>query len=383
MQEDIIKNNTEYNYGKTKTDKAKSGSVLIGVLIIAAITALLGIARLSLYKNQVEQRTKRSERLRVQTATRTGVAVLKSADTIYSLPQVSNHYTFASDAWPNDFVLTPATRIFPHAATEFDAIEQLSVSWTDEEGITRKGLELGNGASKPDDIERKHIDIPVSSVPDILWDSSPYGLNYSALYASIYNSPNDPSDIIRFAITPLGMPLTQEKGGPAQAPYAIWLEQITDKNQTSVNVLCRELNNTQKVIYTEEIPAAASKGIHLNKNRLALLSLTPVKPGLEGIYPDKEHASSYLSAHFTTNFLDQCKKSGGIRLSLEVQIKADRSKIPDKTKAVNRFWAVTTTHPYHYEIFVYDKKSEEMRRTTVVHVSSDTPPKVMTLDTHH
>ena len=373
-------------------DNPESGSVLLSVLIVAAIAILLGFGRLALFRSQVALRVDRAARLRETTATQSALAWLRDFNDASRLPAETNAFSFPLQGWPNDFLVAPAPRVFPSRPADFERILAEAAAWKDADGIERSVLALGDGEGKVGDNVTRAFDIALADTDGVLWDAPLHGRRYLALFADVFSPSPGVGDIIRLGLTPLGkaLPAAGATGAAAAVP-AIWLEQRPVDEGADVRVLRRDGAIESAVLLASRRPPGTSKGLQLVGGRLALVEAMPTEiGGLHGHYAAHEVASASLPAAFASDFLTACRNAGGIRLTLQVEILADRSKLTAEQRklAVNRFWGVSIAPTYEYEIAVRRKRGEDAPFEVATPVAVDPVPQtdgrlhVTTLDAH-
>ena len=372
-------------------DNPESGSVLLSVLIVATIAVLLGFGRLALFRNQVARRVNRSTRLRETSATQSALAWLHDFNDAGRLPAETNAFSFPSNGWPADFLVAPAPRVFPSRPADFERILAEATSWRDANGIEQSVLALGDGEGKVGDKVTRAFDIRLGDADGVLWDAPLHGRRYFALFADIFSPSPGVGDIVRLGLTPLGKPLPADAAGATGAVPAIWLEQRPDEGGAAVRVLRREGSAETVVLTAPRRPPGTSKGLQLVGGRLALVEAMPTESGgIHGLHAAHEVAAASLPSAFATDFLAACRNAGGMRLTLQVVIHADRTKLtPEQRKqAVNRFWGVTISPSYEYEIAVRRPRADGATLEVATPVAVDPVPgpdgrlRVTSLDAH-
>ena len=355
-----------------KRQGGKSGSVLIAVLVIAAVAMLLGLGRLASFERQVALRVDREARLRRLLASRSAIAWLNAKESLEDLPNETNRIDFVSGERPSSFIVSPTRFVFPETAAEVDYVRSGSTE-IEFGGIKYRMTVVGDDKSVGGDVARAQpVDVALADCPDALWTDSLYGLRYLALAHEVFSPENGVGDTIRFALTPRGQGFSDAAGGGSLARWAIWLVQRPRPEGGSlVEVFRRE--NGGGDIRCLNAPVAAqpalAKGLQLAGGRVGAIVCQPVSEGLvDSLYPAHEIASCRLPASFVTNFTAACRENGGIELSLEATI-CDREKFAAKGDTCrNAFWGVAIARTYDYEIAARRGVREDapFERATVV-----------------
>lgn len=366
---------------KAHVGNPESGSVLVGVLIIATIVIMLGLGRLNDFRHKVALRADRAARLREVSATQSAIAWLeRCAASSSSLPLGTNEFVFVDsagvrqDGWPNDFSVRPADWIFPAGAEDIENLLGASVVARDEGGIEHRVIECGNASSQVGDVVKwPGVDVASEGHEGLLWTDSVYGARYAALFAGIFTPAAGVGDVIRFALTPHGREFSVKAKSGEAAPPALWLEQMPTERGVSVSVMIRDGNTFAKCLTCANLDPSTTKGLQIAGTRVALIEGLPTIEGPRGFYDFRELAAGTLSPNSVSNFVDACKSSGGLRFSIEAEIKADRSKYKTALPC-NRFWGVSAMPSYEYEILVKGKDAEGFAISTYVDVDSTSSP---------
>lgn len=382
---------------KIPRDNPKSGQVVVGVLIFAAIVILLGLGRLNVFQRQVARRADRQVRLRETLAAESALSWLAACGDVGALPMETNCFAFKDGAWPDDsgrfkeggwpsdFCIRPAQRVFPVDGAERERVLGQSANWTSGSGsggVTYRVVECGNDKSEVGEtVAWPGVDIPLDGLRNPLWVDSVFGLRYAVLFADICSPADGVGDILRFALTPGGTTLSQ---GDAKAKNALWLEQAPlPDGRTSVVVKYRDGGGDIQCISNSTAVGGLSKGLQLAGARVALVECVPREPGLQGLYAARELASAMLPSAVVSNFVESCRAANGLRLSIEADIKADRANpaFSGKSKC-NFFWGVSVMPPYEYEILVRHHAVKTYETATFVAVEPSAPIRLRTYDAH-
>ncbi len=353
----------------------QSGSVLIAVLVVAAVAMLLGFGRLASFERQVALRIDREARLRRLLASRSAIAWLNACGDLAHLPTETNRIDFVSGERPSAFIVAPSRFVFPETAAEVDYVRSGSTE-IDIGGIKYRLTALGDAKSaKGDVVKAEPVAVAFADCPDALWTDSLYGLRYLALAHEVFAPENGVGDDIRFALTPRGQGFSGGTGGGRRADWAIWLEQRPKADGGAVVELFRREGGGGDIRCLDApvaVQPGLAKGLQLAGGRLGAIVCQPVAEGLvDGLYPAHEIASCRLPATFVTNFTAACRDCGGIELTLEATL-CDRSKFAARGDACrNAFWGVAVAPAFDYAIAVRRGVGEDAPFETATVVAID------------
>ena len=359
-------------------------SLILSVLLLAAITILAGFGRLAMYRNQVKLRLDREREIQQEFATRSVMRWLESyyEENDQDLPSGDVPFRFPTVRGDIGALLCPADPVFPrkNAPSDFDigktgrnelpfggyvtATPGLRVVARDE-NAGESVVCLADKTSSTHDVNSLAIDIAETRAP-ALWTDSDFGLRYLVYITDFCRQ--DPgvadSDLLRFSVTPLETPLRAEGGTPA-ARFAIWVEQDIPEGweTTGAAVQKARLRLFAKApdivgsgslggtcISSATVEADKSKGIQLASTMASLIQQEKASVGSD-IRATTTYATIDLDKAvrkgFTAEFAHACRE--GVRLTVEVEVRRPRSdEATDKEfKTAIRKIAVTPAYEYY------------------------------------
>ena len=403
----------------------ESGATLIlSVMLLAAITVLVGLGRVAMYRNQVKLRLDREREIQQEFATRSAMRWLETFGD--GLPAESVPFVFPTVRGNIGVVLRPADPVFPrrNVAGDFDIGKEgrnslSSVGYVSaSDGVVVESSEKGIVAKMSDkdrnaEIGGVHvlaIDIDESRAA-ALWTDNAYGLRY-LIYLTDFCKP-DPgrydSDLLKFALTPKNASFGAS-GGQSGSSYAIWMTQDISKDHSvsgsaatsaRLRLYARGTHGTgvesRLLSDVETFARDGSKGFQLSSTKASLAAQK-----LAGIDNDairKTHNYPVVDLEekmwkgFVEDFEAACRDSGGVRLTAELEVRRERvSQDPEKDvddyKTYVSKIAVTPAYEFETELAWTERggdKTEEI--STVIRVDpgvrgDDDPAHSVTYDTH-
>lgn len=413
------------------TDCSRSGaSLILAVLLLAAITVLIGFGRLAMYRNQVKLRLDREREIQQELATRSAMRWLETHRTDDALPSEDVAFRFPTLRGDIGVTLCPADPVFPrrNEAGDFD-IGKPDRNSLSSGGYVHADSSIEIGTSKNNLVVKladKEINADVGKDPvglaiDIddsraaaLWTDSDYGLRYLVHVTDFcqQNPGVHDSDILRFALTPKGKPL-HPSGGSPQSQYAIWMEQVRPKEweveagtatSAKLFLMAREpgmVNDGSVLLSTAETRSADNaKGFQLASTKASLLqqelaSDTPDSIRATRTYPVVD-LEKQMGTGFVEGFAKACEAAGGVRLTVEVEVQRPRPQAEDGTIVEDTFKtyvsriAVTPAYEYTTELAWSERNGNRTEETSTfircdpgVHGESDEGTiSTVTYDTH-
>ena len=354
-----------------------SGATLIlSVLLLAAITVLVGFGRLAMYRNQVKLRLDREREIQQELATRSAMRWLEAC-AAKSMPNDPRTFLFPTVRGDIVTTLVPANPIFPaHGNPDhFDILDEWRCSLgaydyvsylsqthgSPEQGKTEEGPDGSRGTLRladEGDTGEIRLDLPLGNGDKaVLWTERDSGLRYLVNIESFApGTVNSPSDHLRMAITPSGQAVWAMSGAEKKSEYAIWIDQYAQSGTGSVTL---ELHARKTASGDEKLGLVVgrdpdkSKGIQLAGTTVSIIDQALVM----GEDPNKirrteipltEDLDQRMGEGFTEAFHKVCKDAGGIRLTVQVE-SSPKPDVPADDKAKNTVISQISIRPaYEY-----------------------------------
>ena len=342
----------------------ESGATLIlSVLLLAAITVLVGFGRLAMYRNQVKLRLDREREIQQELATRSVMRWLETCQA-GTLPNTTNTFAFETIRGNIATLLIPADPIFPKHGnnSHFDILDSKRNSIDNYPYVVYVSNSQANptvGQSKDESREtlllakegtvgELRLDLPLSD--GVLWTDTEYGLRYLVNVEDFARgSSKSPSDHLRFAITPFGQDAWD------QGTRAIWFDQYASGGDTRVTL---ELH--AKAPGKPDVKLGTVSGLDGDKSKgiqLAASSASLIDQGIIGTdrnpnairrsdIPLTVDLDTMMGERFTENFRDACTE--GIRITVQVEA-SEKPDIADDDRAKNTAISQISVRPaYEY-----------------------------------
>lgn len=409
----------------------RSGAaVLLSVLLLAAITLLVGFGRCHMYRNQVRLRLDRQREVQQELATRSTLQWLMKPgrkDEL-SLPYEDEKFSFSTVRGGIRVTLHPADPVFPRRQEtgdfdirtagrndmdRYDYVksrnnERFVLTQRQSDDETAWALTLANKNSETGQTHGFWVDIADSRVA-ALWTDSDFGLRYLA-YVNHFcaSTPGvSDSDLLRFSLTPLGT-------DPETASYAIWMEQDVPSNLGAVGgsaetarlrLFARWPGNGPKsvresLLAEETVRRDKSKGFQLAATKATIVQqyIANNEP-FQSIRATKTFGVVDLDETMGSGFVEQFAAAcgDGIRLTVDLEVRRPRDAgetLDDYDTAVSK---IAVTPAYEYSTILawgepdgsFTRVAEEMstvvRCNPVIHGGIGNDPNALTTvtyDTH-
>lgn len=333
-----------------KSDPRSGAALVLSVLLLAAITVLVGFGRLAMYRNQVKLRLDREREIQQELATRSSMRWLQTMGASEELPSEKVPFLYKTSRGNMSVTLIPAEPVFPRSAVAGDF--DIGTSGRNELPFgdyvnttggsipiakTDKGLVAQlSDRDNNNEIGSFHglsIDIADSRAP-ALWTDSDYGLRY-LVYLTDFCRADDgvhDSDILRYALTPFGASF-RASSGTLPSPYAIWVEQDVPKEASgttarlSLYVKSPELSEPLKLDSVMLDSRDGSKGFQIAASKVMLIQ-QDVASNTGTIRRTRTYTVRDLEETVVTGFVNafsqKCFAAGGIRLTAEVEVRRPR-----------------------------------------------------------
>lgn len=362
----------------------ESGATLIlSVLLLAAITVLVGFGRLAMYRNQVKLRLDREREIQQELATRSAMRWLEVQKT---KPTGVSSFYFETIRGNIGVILEPAIPVFPNpkiGSEHYDIAKSgnnkpdyvtfsQSPNYVPHEeqqsGANYKELVFGDYSTKSGKCG-VYIDL-TPQLAQALWTETDYGLRYLVYVADICKQMSGESDgdKLRLCLTPYQQAFEGDgRPGTHVADCAIWMEEVRPKNETETSDKARiSLHARQRLGQDEtfrdkngnssfSVLADLSKGFQLASTKAALIQQrTPQTENIDTVRKTDTHAVFDMDEVMGSGFVESFQKAceNGVRLSLELVIQRPRSELEDELlqkgfrTAVTRI-AVTPAYEYY------------------------------------
>ena len=349
----------------------RGASLVLSVLLLAAITILVGFGRLAMYRNQVKLRLDREREIQQEFATR---SVMRWLETCRAgmLPNSTNIFAFESVRGDIETLLIPADPIFPKHGNlgHFDILDERRndianygyVAYASRtQGAPTPGTSI-DGKRQTLLLAREgnsgeiRMDLPLTG--GTLWTETDYGLRYLVNIEDFARgTAKSASDRLRFAITPFGQAAWDAFGAESPASRAIWFEQYAPAGETRVTLeLHAKTPGTPDVLLgtVTERDGDKSKGIQLAGSSVSIIDQgiigTDRNPNVtrRSEIPLTKDLDKIMGDGFTDAFRDSCKAANGIRLSVQV-VASQKPDIADDDRAKNTAISQISVRPaYEY-----------------------------------
>ena len=340
-----------------KSDPRSGAAIVLSVLLLAAITVLVGFGRLAMYRNQVKLRLDRVREIQQEFATRSAVLWLETVPEDDGLPSESVPFVFPTVRGDMGVTLEPAEPVFPRKAVpgDFDISKsgRNSIPFDNyvfaSEGVGQPVvyndgvyLTLADETTSPGVVRSFWADIDKTRA-NALWTDSDFGLRYLVYVPHFCKQTPDEysSDLLRFAITPKDAAL-ESSGGTPRSAYAIWVEQeipkeMKDSGSTATaaelslwvrapGLYGDESHLGGKFLAKAKVRADKSKGLQLASTKASLVQQLIANDRPDAIRSTATYAvldlDEKLGTGFTKKFAEQC--NDGIRLTTQIVVRRPR-----------------------------------------------------------
>ena len=331
-----------------KRDPRSGAALILSVLLLAAITVLVGFGRLAMYRNQVKLRLDREREIQQELATRSVVRWLETEKETAPAEEVG--FDFSTVRGNLSVALCPAEPVFPrrNMADDYDVgvngrndasippyrdyVTLSSKIPSPQASADGYKLVIADRGNSVGDVQGMAIDISSERVPAV-WTDSDFGLRYLAYVEDFCSqtSTND-SDCLRFGITPFGGQLFSN-AGISESPFAIWVQQHRPKEwaddpdragKALISLHFRFADQSGRIhsvtAGVQEVDAVKSKGFQLASTKASIVQQEVLQFGR-----DKLRSTSTLGTidmdektgmAFSRTFSELCRQ--GIRLTVDV-----------------------------------------------------------------
>ena len=338
------------------TSRESGATLILSVMLLAAITVLVGLGRLAMFRSQARLRLDREREIQQEFATRSALRWLETLKDGQALPSEDVPFVFPTLRGDMGVVLRPAEPVFPRKGVsgDFDLSKSgrndipfggyvggsslLGQPESADDG-TYCQLRMADENSTVGETRTLFVDIAKTRV-DTLWTDSDFGLRYLVTVTHFCEQTpgSSASDLLRFSMTPFGT-LLESEGGSGSSPYAMWMEQqipedwpnTGDRAQLSLWVRAPGLDGDpnhlggQKMAVAE-VKADKPKGFQLASTKASLVQQFIAHNDPDAIRSTRTYSTFDLDAKmwagFTKEFTEQFKE--GVRLTVQVVVRRPR-----------------------------------------------------------